>query len=668
MKSKLALYLTVLLALLCGAGCAGDQAARPAEPVIVTPSAPPLAPADVLVTESQSASPSPSSELIPVENTDATWGQPDAPVTVVAFLDLECPFCSRVQPTLSKLRDEYGPQRVRLVFKHWPLPFHQRARPAAEAAQAVMAMRGPGAFFRYVAILFGRQTELGPDLFASAASELGIPSQTLRARAAAADIRAQVDAHIELAGRIGVQGTPGFRINGIMLSGAQPYEKFREIIDAELAAVAQAQLAGTPREGIYAARVAANYKAPPPKSETALPEPNDEKVYRVLVGQSPTLGPKDALVTLVEFQDLQCPFCKRVQPTLQQIRERYPSDVRLVFKHNPLPFHPRALPAAWLAIEARAEKGDRVFWKAVEAIFDSAPELEEEHLIKIAGQLGLNQARVRKAIGRPAQAQIEQDQELAVDFEARGTPHFFINGRRLSGAQPLENFTALIDVELEKARQLMLDKKLVRARVYDEIMKTAEGPPEPEQKTVAVPGAGQPSRGPGNAPVVIQMFSDFQCPFCQRVRPTVEELEKKFPGRVRIVWRDLPLTFHPRARQAAAAAREAFAQKGATGFWAMHDLLFENQGKPDGLEAAALESYARTLGLDVTRFRAALEDNRHAAAIDADLAVARAADINGTPSFVINGYYVSGAQPLRSFSRLVERSIAERRAPKRAAK
>jgi protein-disulfide isomerase len=518
--------------------------------------------------------------------------------------------------------------------------------------------------------LYGRQNELGPDLFASAASELGIPPQALRARAAAADIRAQVDAHIELAGRIGVQGTPGFRINGTMLSGAQPYEKFSEIVDAELAAAEQAERAGTPRAGIYAARVAANYRPPPAptRSQTFTPEPDDDKVYRVLVGQSPTLGPKDALVTVVEFQDLQCPFCKRVQPTLQQIRERYPSDVRIVFKHNPLPFHPRALPAAWLAIEARAEKGDAVFWKAVESIFDASPQLEDEQLLKIAGQLGLNQARVKKAMARPAQAQIEQDQELAMDFQARGTPHFFINGRRLSGAQPLEKFTALIDVELEKARQLMIDKKLVRAKVYDEIMKTAEGPPEPERKTVALPGPGQPSRGPSNAPVVIQMFSDFQCPFCQRVQPTVQELEKKFPGRLRIVWRDLPLDFHPRARPAAAAAREAFAQKGASGFWAMHDLLFENQGKPDGLEVAALENYAQSLGLDVARFRAALEDNRHAAAIDADLAAARAADITGTPSFLINGYYVSGAQPLRSFSRLVERSMAERRAPKRAAK
>jgi len=670
LRFRLLFALHLSFALLCTIGCAADQSVPAAQPVVVTPSAPPLAPAEILVSESSPAADAPaSSEIIPVEPTDATWGTPTAPVTIVAFVDLQCPFCARVMPTLEKLQDEYGPQRLRLVVKHLPLAFHAQARPAAEAAQAVMAMRGPGAFFRFVTLLYSKQHDLGPALYESAAGEIGIPPRALSTRATAADVRAQVEAHLDLAGRIGMSGTPGFRINGILLSGAQPYEKFREIVEAELTATKQAQLAGTQPERIYAARVAANFTQPPiPKNEPYKPDPPDEKVYRVLIGQSPAIGPKDALVTIVEFQDLQCPFCKRVQPTLQQIRERYPNDVRIVFKHNPLPFHPRALPAAQLAIEARAQKGDGAFWKSVESLFGSAPELEDEHLLKVARELGVNEARVKKAIVRTKHPQIELDQELAMDFQARGTPHFFINGRRLSGAQPLESFTNLIDAELAKARQLMTDKKLQRAGVYDAIMKTAEGPSEPEKKSVQAPGTNQPSRGPAGAPVVIQIFSDFQCPFCQRVRPTIEEIEKKYPGRVRLVWRDLPLDFHRQARPAAEAAREAFAQKGSKGFWAMHDLLFENQQKPDGLEMPALEAYAQTIGLDLTRFRAALADDRHAAAIDADLAAANAADIRGTPSFVINGYYVSGAQPLRTFSRLVERSLADLRAPKRAAK
>src|SRR5688572_13339028 len=145
LRFRLLFALLLSFALLCTVGCAAEQSVPSTQPVVVTPSAPPLAPAEVLVTESPPAADAPaSSEIIPVEITDATWGAPAAPVTIVAFLDLQCPFCARVMPTLEKLQDDYGPQRLRLVVKHLPLVFHAQARPAADAAQAVMAMRGPG--------------------------------------------------------------------------------------------------------------------------------------------------------------------------------------------------------------------------------------------------------------------------------------------------------------------------------------------------------------------------------------------------------------------------------------------------------------------------------------------------------------------------------------------
>jgi protein-disulfide isomerase len=666
--------LLLTLIVLATAACTWTQHTGRLEPAVVAPvvaEAPPAAGSEAeapgaLAVGSSGAQP--SSEQVPIDPTDAVRGSSTAPVTIVAFLDLQCPFCARVQPTLARLEAEYGPERLRLVFKHLPLAFHDQARPAADVAQAVLSIGGPDAFFRYVATLYDRQSDLGTRLYSAAASELGIREATVRQRSEAPEIRAQVDAQIELATRIGVRGTPGFRINGATLSGAQPYETFKKLIESELAAARSAELAGVPKTQIYRTRVAKNFVLwPEPAADAIKPDPPDEKVYRVLIGRSPVLGPKDALVTVIEFQDLQCPFCKRVQPTLQQIRGRYPDDVRIVFKHNPLPFHPRAVPASQLAIEARAQKGEAGFWKAIDALFTSSPGLEDQQLLEIARQLGLNDARARRAIAKPTHPEIEADQNLAVDQMAHGTPHFFINGRRLVGSQPLEVFTSLIDSELEKAQKLVLDRKLPRSRVYDEIMKTAEPPPPPEQKTVAVPGPQQPSHGIAGAPVVIQMFSDFQCPFCKRAQPTLDALEKKFPGKLRFVWRDLPLPFHPQARPAARAAREAFAQRGAKGFWAMHDLLFENQGKTNGLDTAALEGYAQSVGLDMARFRAALVDGRHDAAIDADLATAQAADIHGTPSFVINGYYLSGAQPLGTFSRLVGRALAERR-PARAAK
>jgi predicted DsbA family dithiol-disulfide isomerase len=102
---------------------------------------------------------------------------------------------------------------------------------------------------------------------------------------------------------------------------------------------------------------------------------------------------------------------------------------------------------------------------------------------------------------------------------------------------------------------------------------------------------------------------------------------------------------------------EAHAQGGTKAFWKMHDLLFAGQSVPSGLERPALEGYAVKLGLDLPRFRQALDDGRHEAAISADESIATAAAIHGTPSFVINGYFVSGAQPLNHFKRVVRHAL-----------
>lgn len=167
--------------------------------------------------------------------------------------------------------------------------------------------------------------------------------------------------------------------------------------------------------------------------------------------------------------------------------------------------------------------------------------------------------------------------------------------------------------------------------------------------------ASNPSRGPKDAPVVIRLFSDFQCPFCQAVTPTLADLEREYPGKIRIVWHNLPLPFHEHARLAAAAALEAFAEQGNAGFWRMHDAIFEGADPNRGV----LVVYARRIGLDAKRFEAALDRGTHEAAIERDLALARAHDISGTPSLVINDFYVVGAQPIEEFRRVVNLALSE---------
>jgi protein-disulfide isomerase len=248
--------------------------------------------------------------------------------------------------------------------------------------------------------------------------------------------------------------------------------------------------------------------------------------------------------------------------------------------------------------------------------------------------------------------------DLAMDLNARGTPHFFVNGRRVTGAQPFEKFQSLIDEQLGKAKAL-LAAGTPRAKVYDELMKEGKEPPPPEKKTLPPPPPDAPSKGPAGAKVVIQEFSEFECPFCKRVGPTMKEIEQEYGNKVRIVWRHLPLPFHQNAQLASEAAQEAFAQKGSAAFWQYHDKLFDAQGTPGGLERPNLEKIAGEVGLDMTKFKAALDSRKHKERIEKDAAAAKEAGINGTPGFVINGYFLSGAQPTAAFKKLIARAMKE---------
>ncbi len=179
--------------------------------------------------------------------------------------------------------------------------------------------------------------------------------------------------------------------------------------------------------------------------------PDPAAVYAFPVGDSPVRGRQDAWVTIVEVSDFQCPFCARVQPTLMALLDRYKGDVRVVFKHNPLPFHPRAMPAALASECARDEQR---FWELHDLLFPNQRELEDQQILAYAERAGASKTRFRACFEKAKhQGRIEADQQLANGLGARGTPAFFVNGRFLSGAQPQAAFELLIDEELKRAKE-----------------------------------------------------------------------------------------------------------------------------------------------------------------------------------------------------------------------
>jgi len=185
--------------------------------------------------------------------------------------------------------------------------------------------------------------------------------------------------------------------------------------------------------------------------------PAPEKTYAIPIESAHAKGSKDAWITIIVVSDFQCPFCKRVTPTLKEVEGKYGSDVRTVFIHNPLPFHNRAMPTA-MAAECSGEQGK--FWQMHDAMFETQQELEDNHLEGYAKKIGVDVGKWKSCYtSNKFKSKIEDQQKLANQFGARGTPAFFINGRFLSGAQPFPAFDALVEEELKKAKASGVSKK-----------------------------------------------------------------------------------------------------------------------------------------------------------------------------------------------------------------
>lgn len=159
-------------------------------------------------------------------------------------------------------------------------------------------------------------------------------------------------------------------------------------------------------------------------------------------------------------------------------------------------------------------------------------------------------------------------------------------------------------------------------------------------------------KGPKDAPITIVEFSDFECPYCSKAIGVVDEVVKKYEGKVKLVFRDFPLDFHQNAKGAAMAAQCAN-EKGK--FWEMHDAMFKDQSK---LDNASLVATAKGLGLDEASFQECLSSNRFMKEVEKDMEDGKRAGVTGTPAFFVNGVMIEGAQPLEEFSKVIDAELA----------
>ena len=265
-----------------------------------------------------------------------------------------------------------------------------------------------------------------------------------------------------------------------------------------------------------------------------------------------------------------------------------------------------------------------------------------ENLIR----LKLVQTEAKKR-GISAEKLIEQEVESKVADPADGEVEAYFWGQNREGARfddVKEQYRAVLKrLKLLKARQIYADS--LRAKLDVAVLLR---PP-------SVDVAYDPARVKGDpqAPVTIVEFSDFQCPFCKKTESTLNDLLTKYSGRVKLAYMDFPLReIHTQAQPAAEAARCA-GEQGK--FWEYHDALYRDQSKLNGTE---LLTHARTLNLDGKSFQSCLDSGKFKSKVEADLEQGKKLGVAGTPGFFVNGVFLSGAQPLAEFERIIDNQLA----------
>jgi len=253
---------------------------------------------------------------------------------------------------------------------------------------------------------------------------------------------------------------------------------------------------------------------------------------------------------------------------------------------------------------------------------------------------------------------VSRDQLLETELSRRIRPvtseeiaSFYRSLGDRAGGATLEQLTPAIRQAIEEQRPIQAGQSLLDdLRKASGAVRVRFDPPRVAVTTAAT----DPVLGPASAPVQIVEFSDFQCPYCAHVAPTLKQLLSKYGAQVRVVYKDFPLPDHPDAFPAAEAAQCAREQGK---FWEYHDLLFANQralGRND------LKRYAAGLKLDTAKFNACLDEERTKYLVQGDLDESQRYGVSSTPTLFINGRLLMGAQPLAAFQEIIDEELAAR--------
>jgi len=533
---------------------------------------------------------------------EETVNNSNARVTIVEFFDYQCPFCLKTNPAVEEAIKNY-PGKVRLILKNLPLSIHPDS---ALAHQAALAAGEQGRFWEMHDLLFVNHNKIKlPDLVLYA-QQLHLDVPRFQKALESGRFRQVIDDDAAMARGLGITATPTFFINGQQLIGQQSVEKLNAAIDAAL----------NPRRSAIAAA------------------PGTVSIDKLNLSRAPVRGQEQAPVTIIEFSDLQCPFCARVTPTLRELMKQYPDQVRWVFKSFPLGFHADS-PLAHAAALAAERQGK--FWEMHDLIFANQRNLKRDNLLAEARSLNLDMDKFTSDLdSADVKQQLEADKKEGEGLGVNGTPAFFINGKSFSGAMPIEQFQAAINNAL-----LALGKPTVP------VISPAESATVRKEPEV--------SFGSTDSPITLSWFSDLQSGLSPKATLLVRKLIASHPGQIRLVFKNRPLEIHPAAMLLHEAAMAANAQGK---FWQMHDLIIANPQKATRQDMLA---YAKRIGLDADLFQRDLDSEKYRPLIEADLQEAQRRAVLGAPVFFLNSARVDGLQNEKLYTDIIQDQLAAKK-------
>lgn len=534
----------------------------------------------------------------PAANGDV--GPADAPVTMVVFTDFACPYSAKLFYTVESLESAY-PKQLHVILKQSPLSIHPEAPLAHRAA---LAAGRQGQFTAMAELLYANQAHLDRTSLLGYARQLKLNLPRFERDMDSPEIQAKLSADMVESHAFGVTQTPMTFLNGRILLGTQTRSDLASMI--EKAAHLAAENASTGADD---------------------PDPPVDQALLPVLAQNPIAeaGSPAAPLTIVEFTDFQCPFCKAAVEPLEKLVTSRGREVRWVFRAYPLDFHPDSQ----LATEAALAAGEQgKFWPMHDLLFAHQDALKLADLQKYADQLGLNRKRFDDALATHKFAgQIASDRLLGTKAGVNGTPTFIVDGQRITGVRSLLEWNQIADAHVGRESTAVL-----------------------AQKSLAPVSGGQVVSGSANAPVTLAWYTDVRSPLAAGQAALVRELLTQYGSQLRVVYRAFPVATREDS-ELGGEALVAAAQQGK--FWQTYDLLAARRDVLDRTKVAAL---AGQLGLDSAVFNAALDETK--VDIAADVADAARRGIQGVPVIFINAQRVDGLQRTELYTRLLNRELS----------